>query len=121
MLDSYSGSSVTSNLTSLSSGLSIVVTPTASSPTVDGLDDSLCAVLNANTSTGFLADPGRMLVNSTTQWMSIAGEEGFRTMWVVGDLQAQTNYTAWLVDDQGGMSQPIWFTTKECQLAIAYV
>ena len=113
VLESYPGASASTNLTTLSSGLQLVIVPTSSSPTNFGLDYSLCASLSANSSSGYLAGPSKMLVNSTSQWMSINGEEGYRTMWVVGDLAAQTNYTAWLIDDQGGMSRPIWFSTKE--------
>ena len=75
----------------------------------------MCVVDSAATSTGRVADPSHMLVNATTSWMSVSGEEGFRTMWVVGDLLPETNYTAWIVDDHGGMSAPIWFSTKEGQ------
>lgn len=50
-----------------------------------------------------------------TIWTSVGGEEGFRTMWVVGDLLAGTNYTAWIVDGEGGMSPPIWFATKDSE------
>ncbi len=54
-------------------------------------------------------------MNATTSWMSVGGEEGFRTMWVVGELLAETNYTAWIVDERGVTSAAIWFSTKEGQ------
>ena len=54
-----------------------------------------------------------MLLNATPSWVDVGGEEGFRKFWVVGDLLAETNYTAWIVDEDGGMSAPIWLATKE--------
>ena len=106
---------IATNLTSLSPHFSLIVVPTASSPTNDRLNNSMCAVRSANISTGGIADPSHMLVNASTSWMAVGGEEGFRTMWVVGDLVAGTNYTAWIVDDNGGMSGPIWLATKESE------
>jgi calcium channel MID1 len=91
------------------SSSSLVIVPTASSPTNDGLDNSLCAVIATNASTGGVAQ--NQLVHGT-QWMSV-GEEGFRAMWAVGDLLASTNYTAWVLDESGGLSSPIWFKTKD--------
>ena len=101
------------NLTSLSATSLLILVPTTSSPTTDGLDNSLCAVQSASTSTGALADPTHMLLNATPSWMDVGGEEGFRTLFVVGGLIAETNYTAWMVDENGGMSTPICLATKE--------
>ena len=108
--------STQSNLTSLSTDLSLILIPTTSSPTLEGLDNSICAVQNANVSTGSIAHPSNMLVNATTSWTGVGEEEGFRTMWVVGNLVAETNYTAYIVDEKGGMSSPIWLSTKEGRL-----
>ena len=116
VFDAYPGAGSQTNLTTLGSRFRPIIVPTGVSPTNDGLDNSLCAALSANTSTGYVADPANMLVNATTQWMSVGGVEGFRTMWVVGGLAPETNYTAWLVDDQGGVTQPMWFSTKEGEL-----
>ena len=116
VFDSYPGPGSQTNLTSLGNNFHPVIVPTGSSPVNDGLDNSLCATLAANTSTGYVASPANMLVNATTRWMSVGGVEGFRTMWVVGGLVAQTNYTAWLVDDQGGITESMWFSTKEGEL-----
>jgi hypothetical protein len=55
-----------------------------------------------------------MVVNATTQWSSVGGQESFRTQWVVGSLSAGTNYTAWITDGTE-LSEPIWFTTKESE------
>ena len=110
-LPTYQTSSA--NVSSLSSDFTLVLVPTEPSPTLDGLDNSLCAVQAAAASTGQVADPSHMVVNATTSWMSVGGEEGFRTYWVVGDLLANTNYTAWLLDEYGGMSGPIWLSTKD--------
>ena len=113
VFSSYTGPSSQTNLTTLSSSIPLILVPTDSSPTSSGLDNSRCAVQNANISTGNIAAEDNMLIKGETQWMNVGGEEGFRTMWVVGNLQAQTNYTGWLVDDQGGLSSPIQFVTKE--------
>ena len=112
--------SAQTNLTSLSTELTLVLVPTASSPTLEGLDNSICAVQSSVISTGEIADPSHLLVNITTSWMDVGGAQGFRTMWVVGDLLPQTNYTAWITDERGGMSAPIWFSTKEGQSALAF-
>lgn len=111
---SASGGNLATDVTGLSSNLSLVVIPTGSSPTNDGLDNSYCAVQAAGVSTGSVAAAKSMLVNATTQWTSVGGDEGYKTYWVLGDLEAETNYTAWVVDNQGGMTQPIWFVTKPC-------
>lgn len=113
VFDAYPGAGSQTNLTTLGNNFRPVIVPTVSSPINDGLDNSLCAVVTANTSTGYVANPANMLINATTRWMSVGGVEGFRTMWVVGGLVAETNYTAWLVDDQGGVTEPMWFSTKE--------
>lgn len=44
--------------------------------------------------------------------MTVGDEQGFRSYWVLGDLTEQGNYTAWLSDDNGVLSQPAWFATK---------
>lgn len=94
----------------------LVVVPTAASPTNQALDQSLCAIQAANSSTGSIAQASNMVVNATTTWSAIAGEEGYRTYWVVGGLQPGTNYTAWYTQGDGTLSQPTWFATKQCKL-----
>nr|XP_031862828.1 uncharacterized protein CI109_001840 [Kwoniella shandongensis]KAA5529900.1 hypothetical protein CI109_001840 [Kwoniella shandongensis] len=108
---------------SLSTNLTLVVIPTTSSPTNDGLDNSLCAVMRAQNSTGQVASEDNMIFEtSEMRWTSVGGEEGFRKYWVVGGLVPEGNYTAWVRDNTGVLSQPIWFTTKEesfpCQLVL---
>lgn len=100
--------------------MNLIVMPTASSPTEQSLDLSQCAVRLADNFTGGLAQGTRnMVVNATTQWMAMDGEEGYRTYWVLGGLLPATNYTAWSTQGEGGntLSQPIWFTTKQCKFA----
>jgi calcium channel MID1 len=78
------------------------------------LDNSHCAVLNANTTTGALGATN-LVVNATTEWMAIGNAEGYRTYWVVGGLLPSSNYTAYYLESTTGtLSQPIWFTTKQC-------
>lgn len=93
--------------------LGIVIVPTSDSPTSQGLDVSQCAIQRANQTTGGLTRSGNMVVNATTEWSAIGGQEGFRTQWVVGGLLPGTNYTAWYIQENL-VSQPIWFTTKQC-------
>lgn len=94
--------------------LTLIMVPTTSSPTNDGLDLSLSAVKAANVSTGGIASTGNLVITATTPtWMSVASVEGFRSFWVVGGLVPATNYTAWVMDDNGGLSHPIWLETKE--------
>lgn len=95
--------------------LDLLIIPTGSSPTQAGLDNSLCAALNANVSTGALGQRN-IVVNATTEWMSVGDEEGFRTYWVIGGLLPSSNYTAWFFEPSTRtLSQPIWFTTKQCR------
>jgi hypothetical protein len=97
--------------------LDLIVVPTSSSPTIQGLDQSQCAVQGANVSTGGLAEGARnMVVNATTEWSAVGGVEGYRTYWVLGGLLPGTNYTAWYTDGENALSQPIWFRTKQCEL-----
>jgi calcium channel MID1 len=92
----------------------LLVIPTGSSPTANGLDYSHCAIRNANVSTGALGR-GNPVINATTEWMAVGDEEGYRTYWVIGGLESSSNYTAWILDTSTQtMSQPIWFTTKQC-------
>ncbi|KAK8869835.1 hypothetical protein IAR55_000403 [Kwoniella newhampshirensis] len=109
--------------TTLSTNLTLILVPTTSSPTNDGLDNSLCAVTNAAASTGQVASEENMIFQtSEMRWTSMGREEGFRRYWVVGGLVAEGNYTAWIRDNQGVLSRPIWFATKDesfpCQLVL---
>ena len=116
---SQSESNVKSHLDPSSFGpspnLTFILVPTTSSPTNDGLDLSLPAVKAANISTGGVANLANMVVNAsgTPEWSAVGDVEGWRIFWVVGGLLAQTNYTAWVMDDNGRLSQPVWFSTKE--------
>lgn len=96
--------------------IELIVIPTSSSPTIQGLDQSHCAIQRANVSTGGLAHGTQnMVVNTTTEWSAIGGVEGYRTYWVLGGLLPGTNYTAWYTDGESTISQPIWFRTKQCK------
>lgn len=105
---------------SLSPNLTLFLVPTGSSPTNDGLDNSLCAVQAANISTGGIANPRNAVLNRTAPtWMRLGGEEGFRVGWGAGDLVAGgSNYTAWTLDQaRGELSRPIWLVTKQGKLS----
>jgi calcium channel MID1 len=95
--------------------LTLIMVPTGSSPTQDGLDHSLCAIRAANSSTGSVASPSNMIVNRTEpSWVAVDGEEGYRQYWVVGNLVSGSNYTAWAYDeDKQSLSPPIWLATKD--------
>jgi calcium channel MID1 len=95
-------------------GLDLIVIPTTSSPSSQGLDYSVCAVKNANVFTGSVGVQN-IVVNATTEWSAVGNEEGYRTYWVIGGLSPGSNYTAWFMDGQKMMSEPIWFTTKQCK------
>lgn len=102
-----------------SHNLTLVLVPAGSSPTSDGLDNSLCAVRAANVSTGGLASPRNAIMNRTEPgWMRLDGVEGFRSAWVIGDLvSGGSNYTAWTLDEaRGELSRPIWLATKQGKL-----
>ena len=96
------------------SNLNLLIIPTGSSPTGSGLDNSHCAALNANITTGALGS-SNLVVNATTEWMAIGDEEGYRTYWVIGGLMPSSNYTAYYFEPiTQTLSQPIWFSTKQC-------
>jgi len=96
------------------SNLDLLIIPTGSSPTGSGLDNSHCAALNANITTGTLGS-ANLIVNATTEWMAIGDEEGYRTYWVVAGLMPSSNYTAYYYEPiTRTLSQPVWFTTKQC-------
>jgi calcium channel MID1 len=93
--------------------LELIVLPTGSSPTQSGLDNSRCAALSSNITTGALGATN-LVVYATTEWMAVGGEEGFRTYWVLGGLQPSSNYTAYYYEPTTRtLSQPIWFSTKQ--------
>lgn len=104
---------------SSTSSLTLIIVPTGSSPTSDGLDNSLCAIRTANISTGGIASARNAVLNrSQPHWMRLGGEEGLRSAWGAGDLVAGgSNYTAWTLDEaKGELSRPVWFATKQGQL-----
>lgn len=56
-----------------------------------------------------------MVVNRTEPaWTAVGGQEGTRSLWVVGDLlPGGSNYTAWVLDESNGrLSAPAWLATK---------
>ncbi|WVR05245.1 hypothetical protein IAU60_002257 [Kwoniella sp. DSM 27419] len=116
-------SSLSDNSSLATTNLTLLVVPTASSPTNEGLDNSYCAAQLAVNSTHNLASSVVLQTSSgNPEWSSVGGQEGYRHHWVIGGLTAETNYTAWIVDDNGVMSGPIWFATKQdsfpCPLAL---
>jgi calcium channel MID1 len=97
------------------SNLDLLIIPTGSSPTGSGLDNSHCAALKANITTGALGSTNRV-ANATTERMAIGDEEGYRTYWVIGGLMPSSNYTAYYYEPTTRtLSQPIWFSTKQCE------
>ncbi|ADV20414.1 calcium channel [Cryptococcus gattii E566] len=107
---------------SLSCNLTLIVIPTNSSPTSTGLDNSICAINAASANNSVSGVNNTILKSFQPEWMTVGGEQGFRSYWVLGDLTEQGNYTAWVSDDKGVLSQPAWFTTKSadfpCQLVM---
>lgn len=97
---------------SLSSNLTLIVIPTNSSPTSTGLDNSVCAINAASAKNSVSGVNNIILKSFQPEWMTVGDEQGFRSYWVLGDLTEQGNYTAWVSDDKGVLSQPAWFTTK---------
>jgi hypothetical protein len=94
--------------------MTALLIPTTSSPTLEALDYSLCAVRRAGIATDNI---GR---NATT-YEVIWKPGGFRWMALANGLASKTNYTAWFVDedqgegDGGRLSGPIMFMTKPGQ------
>lgn len=86
--------------------------PTNSSPTSTGLDNSICAINAASANSSVSGANNTILKSFQPEWMTVGDEQGFRSYWVLGDLAEQGNYTAWVSDDKGVLSQPAWFATK---------
>ncbi|ODO11485.1 hypothetical protein I350_00265 [Cryptococcus amylolentus CBS 6273] len=107
---------------SLSKNMTLMVVPTTSSPSEIGLDLSQCAVNAAFANASVSGDNNTVVKSARPEWMAIGNQEGFRTYWVLGGLEAGTNYTAWIKDDKDIMSRPAWFGTKNasfpCQLTL---
>ncbi|WVQ98698.1 hypothetical protein IAU59_005829 [Kwoniella sp. CBS 9459] len=117
-------SRVSSGNSSLSNtNLTLAIVPTASSPTNSGLDYSICAIRSTLNSTGDLPSDSSGNGNSNgnivlrtpadePQWSSLDEEEGYRHFWAVGALTPGTNYSAWVIDQEGVLAGPIWFVMK---------
>ncbi|KIR74150.1 calcium channel [Cryptococcus deuterogattii CA1014] len=107
---------------SLSSNLTLIVIPTNSSPTSTGLDNSICAINAASANNSVSSVNNTILKSVQPEWMTVGDDQGFRGYWVLGGLTEQRNYTAWVSDDKGVLSQPAWFMTKSadfpCQLVM---
>ncbi|KIR32448.1 calcium channel [Cryptococcus deuterogattii MMRL2647] len=107
---------------SLSSNLTLIVIPTNSSPTSTGLDNSICAINAASANNSVSSVNNTILKSVQPEWMTVGDDQGFRGYWVLGGLTEQGNYTAWVSDDKGVLSQPAWFMTKSadfpCQLVM---
>ncbi|KAG9312627.1 stretch-activated cation channel Mid1 [Chiua virens] len=78
----------------------LVVAPTSAQ--LSSLPQTACALLNTSTSTGSIV--------STDTWLR--NSEGWRSQWLVADLELSTNYTAYVIQDSFKVSGPIYFTTK---------
>jgi len=69
------------------------------------LSRSACAIQSLNTSENVIQSAPNVSIISR-------GPEGFRTQWIVGGLQASTNYTAFVIQDGAKVSNRILFETK---------
>jgi calcium channel MID1 len=89
---------------------SLVIAPTSSS-LASGMQTA-CRI-NSTSSAG--------LVVSNDLWLR--DNRGWRSQWLVDDLTASTNYTAYVIQDQVKLSGPIYFTTKSraSLLGVLYV
>ncbi|WWC69498.1 uncharacterized protein I206_103440 [Kwoniella pini CBS 10737] len=122
-LNDLSSDSMISGNSTLSSNLTLYVVPTNSdnSPTLNQLEYSQCAISLAVNATGSIAEK-LIIKTEEPQWSAVDNDEGYRQYWVIGDLQANTNYTTWLKDVNGVWSGPMWFNTKAdsfpCQLVL---
>ncbi|KAL1405281.1 stretch-activated cation channel mid1 [Vanrija albida] len=96
-----------------------VILPTELSPASVGLGNSIAAIDKV------VRDRNLTLLNATrsgTQWMNVENFDGFRYWGYFQGLQPETNYTAWLVEDNTFIkSEPSWFATKEATFACPIV
>ncbi|OCF45449.1 hypothetical protein I317_00695 [Kwoniella heveanensis CBS 569] len=120
--DNNALSPISGNSSLAHTNLSLAIIPTASSPTNQGLDYSICAIRQTVNSTGDLAgdSSGNIVLKTAVdepQWSMLNEEEGYRHFWAVGGLTAEGNYTAWVMNDQGVLAGPIWFVMKQAYAA----
>lgn len=91
-----------------------VILPTNLSPVAMGLGNSIAAIDKV------VRDHNLTVLNATssgTQWMNLESLDGFRYWGFFQGLQPETNYTAWMVEqDTFIKSEPSWFATKEREL-----
>ncbi|KAF8578525.1 hypothetical protein K439DRAFT_1638739 [Ramaria rubella] len=86
------------------------------------LSSSACAIKNAASSISgsWIGTNGTGGVNGSTG-LFLRDEEGWRSQWLIEGLRANTNYSAWIVEDGGGLGGPIFASTKsssfDCPLA----
>jgi calcium channel MID1 len=97
-------------------GMSVVITPT-SSLEPGALPMTGCAMRDA-------AVPGMMTVDdkpNDSNGLWLKDEQGWRYQWLVSGLQAQTNYTAYVVQNSTKVVGPINFVTKSGLLSFLRV
>ena len=94
---------------------SLILAPMAQVQQQGGLalDKSACAVRNAVGSVNgtWTGKNGTGGVNASTE-LVLRDVDGWRWQWLVEGLTANTNYTAWVVQDGGALAGPIYAFTK---------
>ncbi|KAJ9098063.1 hypothetical protein QFC19_006498 [Naganishia cerealis] len=106
---------VPSNLTTMR----VVIVPTSESPDTASdanlsLGNSMCAVMRAEHRTGSLADNSASNTDGDKTKLSLEQRpEGWRWGFVTGTLSAETNYTAWTIEEGTG-------TGKTANMTYAY-
>ena len=80
------------------------------------LTKSACAVKAAakGISGSWLGTNGTGGVNGSTS-LVLRDVEGWRSQWIIEGLTANTNYSAWVIQDGGALAGPIYAFTKTCE------
>lgn len=90
---------------SLLDGLSLFIAPT-SAWNKTSLPSTACAIRDSQIGMSLNAKPN----NDSGLWLK--DDDGWRFQWLVNGLSSQTNYTAYVVQNNTKMSGPINFVTK---------
>ncbi|THV06242.1 hypothetical protein K435DRAFT_711798 [Dendrothele bispora CBS 962.96] len=86
---------------SSSPNFTLVVAETSASTPLTSMQQTACMISSQKTSGS--------IVNESS-WPR--DSDGWRTQWILNGLTAQTNYTAYVIQDNVKLSGPIYFTTK---------
>lgn len=79
---------------------------------MDGSPVTACGLRNLGAVNGNLTVDSGNNVGDVQESLVMRDERGWMTQWIVSGLQASTNYTAFVIQDDTKVAGPIYFATK---------